>query len=105
MSLGYTFTRAVDVARAFAARRRLDARERWSRDELAAFQLRPFEAGSRQVDAVRAAWLFDRNPCRTDDATRDMWVCRRDGAIVGQQAEIPFDLRVGEIQTLITGYD
>lgn len=63
-------------------------------DELAAFQLRTFEAGSRQVDAARAAWLFDRNPCRTDDATRDMWVCRRDGDIVGQQAEIPFDLHV-----------
>jgi len=64
-------------------------------DDLAAFQLRTFEAGSRQVDPGRAAWLFDRNPCRTDDDTRDLWVCRRAGAIVGQQAEIPFDLRVG----------
>jgi GNAT superfamily N-acetyltransferase len=65
-------------------------------DDLAAFQLATFEAGSRQVDAARAAWLFDRNPCRSGGATRDLWVCRRDGAIVGQQAEIPFDLRVGE---------
>lgn len=64
-------------------------------DDLLAFQLRTFETGSRQVDGPRAAWLFDQNPCRTDDATRDLWVCRRDGAVVGQQAEIPFDLRVG----------
>jgi GNAT superfamily N-acetyltransferase len=64
-------------------------------DDLLAFQLRTFGPGVRQVDAARAAWLFDRNPCRTDDETRDMWVCRRDGAIVGQQAEIPFDLYAG----------
>lgn len=67
-------------------------------DDLLAFQLGTFEAGSRQVDAARAAWLFDANPCRTDDATRDIWVCRRNGAIVGQQAQIPFDLRVGRQQ-------
>jgi GNAT superfamily N-acetyltransferase len=64
--------------------------------DLAEFQLRTFGAGTRQVDSARAAWLFDRNPCRTEDATRDLWVCRRNGAIVGQQAEIPFDLRVGD---------
>ena len=64
-------------------------------DDLRAFQLRTFEAGSREVDAARTAWLFDRNPCRTADGTRDIYVCRRDGEIVGQQAEIPFDLRVG----------
>jgi hypothetical protein len=64
-------------------------------DDLRAFQLRTFEAGSREVDEARTAWLFDRNPCRTADGTRDIYVCRRDGEIVGQQAEIPFDLRVG----------
>ena len=64
-------------------------------DDLRAFQLRTFESGSREVDAARTAWLFDRNPCRTADGTRDIYVCRRDGEIVGQQAEIPFDLRVG----------
>jgi hypothetical protein len=65
-------------------------------EDLAAFQLRTYGAGSRQLDAGRTAWLFDENPCRTEDGTRDLWVCRRDGAIVGQQAEIPFDLRVGQ---------
>ena len=64
-------------------------------DDLAEFQLRTFEAGSRQVDPGRATWLFDQNPCRSEDDGRDLWVCRRNGAIVGQQAEIPFDLRVG----------
>jgi Acetyltransferase (GNAT) domain len=63
--------------------------------DLLAFQLRTFEAGSREVDAARTAWLFDRNPCRSADATWDIYVCRREGEIVGQQAEIPFDLRVG----------
>ena len=64
-------------------------------DDMRVFQLRTFEAGSREVDEDRTAWLFDRNPCRTADDTRDIYVCRRDGEIVGQQAEIPFDLRVG----------
>ncbi len=63
--------------------------------DLRTFQLRTFEAGSREVDEARTAWLFDRNPCRTADDTRDIFVCRRDGEIVGQQAEIPFDLQVG----------
>ena len=65
-------------------------------DDLRTFQLRTFEAGSREVDEARTAWLFDRNPCRTADGSRDIYVCRRDGEIVGQQAEIPFDLQVGD---------
>lgn len=66
-------------------------------EDLRAFQLATFGEGSRQVDAARAAWLFDGNPCRGADG-RDIWICRRDGAIVGQQAEIPFDLHVGSQQ-------
>ncbi|MBS2017103.1 MAG: phenylacetate--CoA ligase family protein [Deltaproteobacteria bacterium] len=38
MSITYGSKRAVDVMRALAERRRLDARERWSRDELLAYQ-------------------------------------------------------------------
>jgi hypothetical protein len=64
-------------------------------DDLADFQLTNFGPGTRQVDRERDAWLFDGNPCRSEGDGRDMWVCRRDGIIVGQQAEIPFDLRVG----------
>ena len=65
-------------------------------DDLLEFQLRMFQPGSRQVDAGRAAWLYDDNPYRTDRQTRDVWVCRREGKVVGQQAQIPFDLRVGD---------
>jgi GNAT superfamily N-acetyltransferase len=72
-------------------------------DDLAEFQLRMFGPGTRQVDPDRAAWLFDQNPYRTDPATRDLWICRRDGTIVGQQAEIPFDIRIGD-RTLRTAW-
>ena len=64
-------------------------------EDLAEFQLANFGPGTRQVDRERDAWLFDRNPSRSEGDGRDMWVCRRDGVIVGQQAEIPFDLQVG----------
>ncbi|MGH9233531.1 MAG: GNAT family N-acetyltransferase [Acidimicrobiales bacterium] len=65
-------------------------------DDLLEFQLRMFQPGSRQVDAARAGWLYDDNPYRTDRQARDVWVCRRDGKVVGQQAQIPFDLQVGD---------
>ena len=64
-------------------------------DDLASFQLDAFGPDTRQVDRDRDAWLFDANPCRSGGDGRDVWVCRRDGAIVGQQAEIPYDLQVG----------
>ena len=64
--------------------------------DLADFQLRTFGPDTRQVDRARDAWLFDRNPYRSGD-DRDMWVCRRDDTIVGQQAAIPFVLQVGAV--------
>lgn len=64
------------------------------RDELTAFRRRMFGEGSRQVDPDRHRWLFEDNPYN-DDAGPGIWLCRRDGEIVGQQAEIPFELRVG----------
>ncbi len=74
--------------------------------DLEEFQLATFGPGTRQVDRGRDAWLFDGNPCRTPGDERDMWVCRRDGAIVGQQAEIPFDLQVGpEVHPAAWGID
>ncbi|HEY8524286.1 MAG TPA: GNAT family N-acetyltransferase [Acidimicrobiales bacterium] len=63
-------------------------------DELRAFQLRMFGEDARQLDRQRFTWLFERNPCRSPEGV-GLWVCRREGRIVGQQAEIPFELRVG----------
>jgi GNAT superfamily N-acetyltransferase len=63
-------------------------------DDLHKFQLDHFGESTRQVDPARRDWLFEQNPCR-DPAGPGLWVCRRDGVIVGQQAEIPFDLQVG----------
>ncbi|HEX6568575.1 MAG TPA: GNAT family N-acetyltransferase, partial [Acidimicrobiales bacterium] len=68
--------------------------------DLAEFQHRTFGPGTRQVDRARDAWLFDRNPCRSGGDERDVWICRRDDAVVGQQAEIPFVLRVGRDEHL-----
>jgi len=63
-------------------------------DDLTAFRLRTFGPQSRQVDAERIKWLFEGNPC-VDPARPGLWVCRRNGEVVGQQAEIPFDLQLG----------
>jgi GNAT superfamily N-acetyltransferase len=62
-------------------------------EELTRFQKRWFGAGSRQADPAQFAWLFEANPCRPTEGP-ELWVCRRNGAIVGQQSGIPFDLLV-----------
>ncbi|MGH9211588.1 MAG: GNAT family N-acetyltransferase [Acidimicrobiales bacterium] len=51
--------------------------------------------GSGYVDPGRRAWLYELNPCIGPDGPGP-WLCRRDGKIVGQQDEIPFDLKVGD---------
>ncbi|HEV7760869.1 MAG TPA: hypothetical protein VGO78_17810 [Acidimicrobiales bacterium] len=66
-------------------------------DDLRHFRLEQFGEGTRQVDETRRAWLFEQNPCLDDDGPHQ-WLCRRDGAVVGQQAEIPFDLQIGRDQ-------
>jgi GNAT superfamily N-acetyltransferase len=43
----------------------------------------------------RNAWLYDDNPFIGDEG-RGPWLCRRDGKIVGQQGEMPFDLQIGD---------
>jgi GNAT superfamily N-acetyltransferase len=60
--------------------------------ELAAWWLSRFGAG--WLAPERNAWLYERNPCVGPDGPGP-WVCRRDGRIVGQQGEVPFDLSVG----------
>jgi hypothetical protein len=66
-------------------------------DDLHKFQLEQFGEASRQVDDARRAWLYEQNPC-LDAEGPGLWICRRDGAIVGQQAEIPLDLQIGRDQ-------
>jgi GNAT superfamily N-acetyltransferase len=66
-------------------------------DDLAEFQRRAFGADSRQLDRARFEWLYGRNPAHHDDDP-GVWICRRGGAVVGQQAEIGFDVKVGAEQ-------
>ncbi|HEY8545089.1 MAG TPA: GNAT family N-acetyltransferase [Acidimicrobiales bacterium] len=61
--------------------------------DLAAFQRATFGEDGRQLDPARSRWLFEDNPHRIGDST-GVWICRRKGEIVGQQAEIAFRLAV-----------
>ena len=58
------------------------------------FLVREFGPDSRQADAGRNAWLYEQNPS-LDEAGPGIWICRKSGAIVGYESEIPFELKVG----------
>ncbi|HEY3139538.1 MAG TPA: GNAT family N-acetyltransferase [Acidimicrobiales bacterium] len=74
-------------------------------EDLAAFQRTAFGEDAKQLDKDRFAWMFERNPARTDEGP-GVWVCRRNGVVVGQQAEIPVDLVVdGQSQPAAWGID
>jgi GNAT superfamily N-acetyltransferase len=60
-------------------------------DEIDAFQRANYPADGRQVNPASRTWLFEQNP----HSTPAFWVCRRDGAIVGQQTEMPVELKIG----------
>lgn len=62
---------------------------------LRAFQRAYFGEGSRQSDDAFAEWLFERNPHRDPEGPA-LWLCVRDGKVVGQVASITSDLQVGE---------
>lgn len=61
------------------------------------FQRAYFGPTSRQCDDRFAEWLFEQNPHR-DPNEPTLWLCKRDGVVVGQQASIPVRLKVGELQ-------
>src|SRR5688572_10255830 len=61
---------------------------------LRAFQRAHFGAAARHADDACAEWLFERNPHK-DPGGPSLWVCVRDGVVVGQQASIPVVLKVG----------
>jgi hypothetical protein len=58
------------------------------------FQREYFGADSRQCNDAFADWLFERNPHRYRDQPV-VWVCKRDGMVIGQQAAVPVLLKVG----------
>jgi GNAT superfamily N-acetyltransferase len=63
-------------------------------DAVAAFQVASYPDDSRQVNPQCHEWLYRRNPYAGADGP-GFWVYRRGDAIVGQQAELPFELQVG----------
>ena len=63
------------------------------RPALAAFQREMFGEQSRQGDEEHFRWLFERNPHRLPDGPQ-IWLCRKNGQVLGQQVGIPFSLKV-----------
>ena len=64
---------------------------------LRAFQAEYFGPSARQRDEPYFQWLFKKNPYQ-DAAAPTLWLCKRDGVIVGQQASIPVMLKAGDLQ-------
>jgi hypothetical protein len=60
--------------------------------ELDAFQLERYGDRVNRVPTRWVDWLYRDNPNRSPDGL-GIWICRRDGRIVGQQGEIAFALR------------
>ncbi|MGZ8263826.1 MAG: hypothetical protein ACXW2I_06475 [Burkholderiales bacterium] len=61
------------------------------------FQSEYFGADSRQCDDAFCDWLLKRNPHRQANEPV-LWICKRDGLVVGQQVRIPVALKVGDLQ-------
>jgi len=67
------------------------------RAALSDFQREYFGPASRHLDEEFRHWLFERNPNRGGEGP-SLWLCKRDGIVVGQQASIPVVLQVGETE-------
>ena len=67
------------------------------KEALRAFQRVYFGETARHVDDDFAHWLFERNPHR-DPAGPSLWLCMREGRVVGQQASIPIVIKVGAVE-------
>ena len=61
------------------------------------FQRLHFGAATRHSSDDFAEWLFERNPHR-DPGGPSLWLCVRDGVVVGQQASIPVVLKVQDAE-------
>lgn len=62
------------------------------RDAFRRFQERFFGPSARQLEEARFQWLFYTNPGGNEP---QVWVCSREGEVVGQQSGILHRLRVG----------
>ncbi|CAO3357085.1 GNAT family N-acetyltransferase [Azospirillum sp. A26] len=62
---------------------------------LEAFQRAHFGADAIQLCPDHFHWLFEEPPEREHEGPQ-LWLCKRNGAVVGQQGGIPFALKVGE---------
>jgi hypothetical protein len=71
---------------------------------LAEFQRKFFGEDARQLDPAHFAWRYETNQASHGDP--GIWVCRRNDCVVGQQAEILFDLMVdGEVESAAWAVD
>jgi GNAT superfamily N-acetyltransferase len=61
--------------------------------ELREFQRRMYGDEHRLLDPARFDWLFFRHPYRSGVGPA-VWICRRDGKIVGTQGGLPIELQV-----------
>jgi len=61
------------------------------------FQVEYFGPHSRQCDDRYFEWLFQKNPYQ-DPGRPTLWLCKRDGIVLGQQASIPCLLKVGDVE-------
>ena len=77
------------------AQRGVGRYEPCDRPALEAFQRDNFGADSIQLSEDHFRWLFEEPPER-DPEGMQLWVCKRNGGIVGQQAGIPFALKAGD---------
>jgi len=64
------------------------------RPALIEFQREVFGAQARQLDEEHLEWLLNRNPWQPIEGPQ-LWICKKDGKVVGQQAGVPFHLKVG----------
>lgn len=87
----------MDATKSYAERARRGITRLAPRDveELRRFQAQHFGPDSRQADPRSFAWRFEQHPhvLPTDPP---VWICRRDGKIVGQQAGLPFTLHAAD---------
>jgi len=64
------------------------------RPALDAFQRDMFGTDAHQLAPGHFQWLFEEVPT-PDPEGMQFWICKRNGAVVGQQGGIPFRLKVG----------